>query len=457
MSIPYDQLAAIRLGFGLSPRQPSPGDPAAVAASVARAAPDPDGITLDRMREWQRTGNRLARAARKGGAEAGRASREYRMRLGSRHRADILARFARAVDDPGGFGERLVWFWSDHFTVAGGTLYTNLMMAAFVQDAIRPHLAGRFADMMYAAETHPAMLRYLDQGRSVGPNSIVAQRNPKRAGGLNENLAREMIELHSLGVGAGYTQHDVEELAALLTGLTYHPKHPGVFQPKLAEPGPEEVLGQTYGSPQAVANFSDIRDVIDDLATHDATARHIARKMAVHFVADDPPQALVDRLAGVFTDAGGDLAAMNLALAEAPELESHFRQKLRQPFEFLVTSLRALGADGPQVSALKPGVLNQRLLRPMAVMGQPWGLPDGPDGWPEASEVWGAPQGIAMRINWALTHVAGLAGDLPDPRDFLAHALGGTASEAVAWAVPRAESRAEGIALVLASADFNRR
>ncbi|MEE2860681.1 MAG: DUF1800 domain-containing protein [Pseudomonadota bacterium] len=457
MPIPYEQLAAIRLGFGLAPGQVPPGDPVAFAASVARAAPDPNGITLARLREWQTTGTRLTQAARKGGGDAVRADRDHRRLLRTISQGDVLTRFARAVDDPSGFGERLVWFWADHFTVTGGTLYLDLMMASLVQDAIRPHLAGRFADMMFAAETHPAMLRYLDQGRSVGPNSVAARRNPARAGGLNENLAREMIELHSLGVGADYTQRDVEELAALLTGLSYRPNRPGVFQPKLAEPGPEDVLGNSYGSHKATGNLADIRAVIEDLATHEATGRHIARKMAVHFVADDPPQALVDRLAGIFADTRGDLAAMNLALASAPELEQHFRKKLRQPFEFLVAGLRALGRSGQQVAALKPRELNGRLLHPMAVMGQPWGAPDGPDGWPEAAEIWGSPQGIAMRINWALTQAAGLAGDLPDPRELMAHALGTTVSEAVAWAVPRAESRAEGVALVLASADFNRR
>lgn len=457
MFLPYDQLAAIRLGFGLSPLNASPGDPAALAASVARAAPDPNGITLARLREWQTTGNRLGQAARRGGDKAIKAERDHRRLLRMINQGEVLTRFARAVGDPGGFGERLVWFWADHFTVRGGTLYLNLMVAAFVQDAIRPYLSGRFADMMFAAETHPAMLRYLDQGRSIGPNSIVARRNPERAGGLNENLAREMIELHSLGVGADYTQRDVQELAALLSGLAYNPKKPGVFRPALAEPGPEQVLGRSYGDDRPMGNPKDIRAVIEDLATHEATASHIARKMAVHFVADDPPRTLVDRLAGVFRDTGGNLGAMNLALAEAPELATHFRQKLRQPFDFLVASLRALGLDGAQVARLKPRDLNTRLLQPMAVMGQPWGLPEGPDGWPEAAENWVSPQGIAMRINWALNHSAELVGDLPDPRRFLERALGATASDAVAWAVPRAESRVEGMALVLASGDFNRR
>jgi uncharacterized protein (DUF1800 family) len=203
--------------------------------------------------------------------------------------------------------------------------------------------------------------------------------------------------------------------------------------------------------------LEDIRAMIDDLAVHPDTAGHIARKMAVHFIADDPPQGLVDHLVGVFRDSGGDLGAMNLALAAAPELATRFRQKLRQPFEFLVASLRALGLDGERVRSMRPRHVQARLLRPMAVMGQPWAAPGGPDGWPEAAGAWISPQGLAMRINWALTHPSELAGALPDPRRFLADALGAAASEPLAWAVPRAESRAEGVALVLASADFNRR
>ena len=456
MSLPYEQLAAIRLGYGLSPRRPLPSDPAQVARLVAQAGPEPDGITLDKVREWQSEGQQLAQVARNGTKEQNKASRMHKQRLRGLFQAAVLHRFARAVDDPTGFGERLVWFWADHFTVAGGSIYFNLMSDAIVQDAIRPHLTGKFADMMFAAETHPAMLRYLDQTRSVGPNSMLAKSRPKQSLGVNENLAREMIELHSMGVGADYTQQDVEELARLLTGLTYNPRQPTVFRAGRAEPGAETVLGETYGG-KGKASLGDIRAVIGSLATQEATARHIARKMAVHFVADDPPQGLVDRLAGVFSDTGGDLGAMNLALAQAPELEQTLRAKMRQPFEFLVASMRGLGMTGQQVDALRPAALRRHLLNPMAIMGQPWAAPDGPDGWPEKASDWASPQGIAMRINWAMTSPPELLGQLPDARDLLRDALGDTASEAVAWAVPRAESNPEGVALVLASADFNRR
>ena len=454
--LPYDHLAAFRLGYGLSPHLTLPANPQAVAGSVAAAtSPGPDDVTMDRLRAWQMEGQDLNRNRREEVPNADEAFRTHRQEMNHIFRRAVVERFARAVDDAPGFGERLVWFWADHFTVAGRNHYTNLMTEALVSEAIRPHLTGRFAQMMVAAETHPAMLTYLDQSRSIGPNSIQARRNPDRAGGLNENLAREMIELHSLGAGAAYEQQDIEELAALLTGLAYYPRQPGVFQRQRAEPGAETVLGTSYGGRKGT--LDDIRAVIDDLAVHPATAAHLARKMAVHFVADDPPQALVDRLTAVFMDTGGDLGAMNLTLAEAPELETHFRAKMRQPFEFLVAGLRSLGLDGAQVRDLRPRIMNTRLLQPMAIMGQPWASPQGPDGWPEEAEVWASPQGLATRINWALAAPVDLVGRLPDARRFLQTCLGDSASETLAWAVPRAESQSDGVALVLASADFNRR
>lgn len=453
----YAQLAAIRLGFGLSPRGPGPGNPAAMAASVTTAAADPAALSQDQVREWHAEGRVLQREARQGqGDEATRKpDRQHRQRMRGLFEAALVDRFARAVDDPSGFGERLAGFWANHFTVGGGALYDNLMAASFINDAIRPHLAGRFADMMFAAETHPAMLRYLDQVRSVGPNSVLAMREPEKPMGLNENLAREMLELHSLGVGADYTQSDIEELARLLTGLTYDPRQPGIFRPARAEPGAETVLGTRYGGDRP--RLDDIRAVIDDLAAHPATARHLARKMAVHFVADDPPPALVDRLTDTFTRSGGDLAAMNLTLAQAPELETHFRAKMRQPFEFLAASLRSLGVEGATLRALSPRDRATILLQPLQVMGQPFARPPGPDGWPEDALAWASPQGLAMRITWALKQPARLVDPLPDARDFMHVALGDTLSDVVAWAIPRAESQREGIALVLASTDFNRR
>lgn len=452
----YPELAAIRLGYGLSPRMSLPANADDLLASVAAAGPDDDSVTQDIARRLHR---RFAEELQKDKADASGA-RVMRNRV--RHKALRLSRrsqqvrLARAVGDAGGFGERLVQFWADHFTVQTGGAFDELMAAAFVEDAIRPHLGGRFADMMFAAETHPRMLRYLNQARSFGPNSRAAGRRADADLGLNENLAREMIELHSLGVGAEYTQADVRQLAMLLTGLTYATNSDESFRPGMAEPGAETVLGVSYGG-DGEASLDDIRAVIDDLALNPATADHLARKLVVHFVADDPPQALVERLAARYRDSGGDLPLLYRELAEAPELATHFRQKLRQPLDFIVAAMRGLGFERADVMALEERMVQARLIRPLTAMGQKWGMPRGPDGWPEHASAWATPQGLAARIDWAVRQVPQLVGELPDPRDFLRDSLGDTASEPLTWAVPKAESVREGLAVVLGSADFNRR
>ncbi|WP_234464107.1 DUF1800 domain-containing protein [Paracoccus caeni] len=449
----YSKLAAIRLGYGLSPVIESPADPQALVATVAEAGPKSGDITMDVARQVQLQVKAIRDENADDRLEQQRALSRETLTRGARQ---VKRRLARAVRDPGGFGERLVQFWADHFTVRAGNGIETLTSSAMVTEAIRPHITGKFGDMMFAAETHPAMVLYLDQQRSVGPNSRAAQRAPNRNLGLNENLAREMIELHSLGVTADYSQEDVRELASLLTGLYYDPASPRIFLPGRAEPGAETVLGVDYGGEEP-ARLEDIRAVIAHLAAHEATAAHIARKMAVHFIADDPPQPLVDRLTRVFADTEGDLAAMNLTLAEAPELETHLRQKVRQPLDFMVASLRAIGLDGPDVMALTEQEVRGWLMRGLTAMGQPWSQPRGPDGWPEEAQAWATPQGIAARTDWIIRQLPRLRKDMPDPRDLMHAAFGDAASEALQWAVPKAENAREGIAVVLASAEFNRR
>ena len=452
------EIAMIRLGYGLSPDSPQAVDADLLLASVATARPDADAIRMADIDARRQVENDLAAAARKPGSDKPTQRKSARMRRETIWMAQhaFQVRVARAVADPVGFGERLVQFWSDHFTVAGGNRFQSLIAAAHVDEAIRPHLGGRFSDLMFAAETHPRMLTYLNQSGSVGPNSAIARRRKDDDLGLNENLAREMIELHSLGVGGDYTQRDVRQLARLLTGLSYRSGQDRAFRPAMAEPGADTVLGVTYGG-NGQASLNDIRAVIEDLAMHPDTARHLARKLAVHFVSDDPPADLIDRLAQTYRQADGDLSAVYVALAEAPELAAGFRQKARQPFDFVVAALRALGMRGGDLRQLDRRDSNGRLLRPLQTMGQRWAMPRGPDGWPESAESWITPQGLAARIDWSMRHPAKLLGDLPDPRDFLRTALGSTASQSLQWAVPKAESPREGVAIVLASADFNRR
>lgn len=446
----YPELAAIRLGYGLSPLSDTPADPVALVESVALAAPDGEAFSM--ARDYLPHRSRHADMNRKGAQKDPAALQALRDALRDLGLRAPRIRVARAVGDGGGFGERLVQFWADHFTVTTGNPFDAVAAAAFVDEAIRPHLTGSFADLMFAAETHPRMITFLDQTTSAGPNS----RAGKGGRGVNENLAREMIELHSLGAGSGYAQADVRQLALLLTGLTFRSNRDATsfFNRNWAEPGQFQVLGKTYDRGEGQAA---IRQVIDDLAGHDATARHVARKLAVHFVSDDPPVNLVQRLAQAFRGSRGDLPTLYLALAEAPEMRACFRQKVRQPLDYLVAALRGCGLSRQDIMALDPRDFQNGVLGGMTVMGQKWGSPRGPDGWPEDAQAWATPQGLAGRIDWAMRLLPKLCPSPPDPRDVLQAALGDSASNTLRQAVPRAESPAEGLALILASPDFNRR
>lgn len=355
--------------------------------------------------------------------------------------------FARAIgsDDP--YRERLVAFWADHFTVTPRNRIERALPSILVDEAIRPHVTGRFADMLRAVTTHPAMLIYLNQEASFGPGSAKGKRQKK---GLNENLARELLELHTLGVGAGYTQGDVRQLAELLTGLTVG-REGFVFDAKRAEPGAETVLGVRYDG----KGERPILQALDDLAARPETAAHLARKLAVHFVADDPDEGLVDDLATVFRDGGGDLRQVSDALAAHPKAGKGL--KTRQPFDFLVASLRALGVGPEVILGLEPRAFKRLILDPLQSMGQPFQQAPGPDGWPEREADWITPQGLAARITFAMQAPQRLVRPLPDPRAFLSRALGGRAGEKLTWAVGAAESARDGVGLVLSSPEFNRR
>lgn len=454
MTPDFPSIAALRLGYGFAPHAAAPGDLAAVMASVTEAA-RPDQWTTQAAADAQ---IELAESRKALNAKE-IAQEDYRrvaQGLNARRLEVLQRRVARALDAPCGFGERLVQFWSDHFTTVAQNPPQYLMAGAFVDEAIRPHLTGRFGDMLFASSTHPMMLVYLNQNTSFGPNSRYVKARPEKRLGLNENLGREILELHTLGVGAEYTQTDVRELAELLTGLSFNIRDPQRFRVQAAEPGADTVLGTSYGGP-GTDGMAEIARVMGDLAVHPATASHIARKLAQHFASDDPPPALVEDLAATWRGTGGDLAQVHAVLAGHPDLAATFRQKARQPFDFLIAALRSLGVTGEQVLAMEPSRVNQVMWGPLTLMGQTFGRARGPDGWPELAADWITPQPLSARIAWALRQPERLVDPLPDPRDFLATALGGTASEALATAVPRAESVREGVAIVLASTDFNRR
>lgn len=366
--------------------------------------------------------------------------------------ADRAARsiMARAVDGGDGFRERLSAFWFDHFTVKSRNKPEQVIVEAFVTDAIRPHLAGRFPDLLTAAVLHPAMLVYLDQVASVGPGSAYGKRKGR---GLNENLAREVIELHTMGVGAGYDQHDVGQMAELLSGLDATAEEGFVFRPNRAEPGAERVLGRDYDGP----GLAPIREVLHDLGLRPETAAHLSRKLAAHFIADEPDPELVAAMAETWLATGGDLMRVYAVMLDHPSAWAWPFRKARQPFDFVVAACRALGVDGARIMRMDGKLFRQALIRPMTLMGQGWRQPNGPDGWAEEIGAWITPQGMAARIGWAMRMPQRLTGDLPDPRAFVSHALGGAADEAVTWAVVRAPTVQEGVGIVLASPAFNRR
>ncbi|PJF09433.1 DUF1800 domain-containing protein [Pseudorhodobacter sp. MZDSW-24AT] len=409
------------------------------------------GPRLADLTETLARADSMLRTARRAAAPEAKAARQdYRQAIAqlesvTQHAAKTTV--ARALDAPDGFRERLVQFWADHFTTVARARRDRPLPATLVEEAIRPHITDRFADMLRAVIQHPAMLGYLDQSRSFGPNSRIGQR---RSRGLNENLAREVLELHTLG--SGYTQEDVTQMAELLTGLTVGKSGP-TFDSRRAEPGPESVLGKVYEGDSLGA----VLKALDDLAEHPNTAAHLARKLAVHFVSDQPNPDLVQALTDAWRASGGDMLAVAEALLTQPAAWSKLQEKARQPFDFLVASLRALGVDGADVMRMSDAVFRQVVLTPLAAMGQPWQSPPGPDGWPEAAEAWITPEAMAIRITWAMDMPAQLVNPLPDPVALMTRALGSHVGERLAWAIPRAESAREAVGLVLASPEFNRR
>jgi uncharacterized protein (DUF1800 family) len=361
----------------------------------------------------------------------------------------------RWINTDHGFRERLTVFWGDHFTTKGKSRLLRSATSPFIEAAIRPHLAGSFTDLLIASVTHPLMLHFLDQDKSVGPNSRHAKRKYRQKLGLNENLAREVLELHTLGVNGPYSQTDVRQLAELFTGMTSHVQVGFKFRKDHAEPGPETVLGKTYG--RGKANRESVIEVLSDLAAHPATARHIAWKLAVHFVSDVPDTQLVDHIAERYRQTDGDLLAVYTAMLEHPAAWEKTLLNVKPPADFVGSALRAISVRTVAITKLNAKEINANLRAPMTLMGQTWQKPRGPDGWPEQDAAWVTPQGVSARLRWAMSVPQILRPDLPDPRGFVVAALGSQATESVKFVATSAESRADAIGLVLASPAFQRR
>ncbi|WP_298260692.1 DUF1800 domain-containing protein [uncultured Litoreibacter sp.] len=453
------EIAAIRFGEGLSPSIAPAKSVAEVMAQLRgddlAAAAFPIPPLSDLYGDFAKV-NALKKAARRGrkGPDADDLSRSYkqaRRGFNSRLQGVFAPLVSRSITSPQPFRERLTRFWADHFTVVGKTNLTRSAVPFYIEESIRPHIAGRFVDMLKAVMVSPMMLEYLDQNTSVGPNS----RGARGRRGLNENLARELLELHTLGVGGAYNQTDVRQLAELLTGMSTDLSKGFVFRAKIAEPGAENVLGQAYGG--GAPAVEDVMAFLDDVARHPDTARHIARKIAVHFTSDTPDAGMVADMTQRFRETDGDLSAVYQVMLDHPFAWSSFGEKIKQPVDFMLSAMRVL--EVPAVSLRKMNRTKRAayVLTPMTAMGQHWFRPAGPDGWPEEAAAWVTPQGLAARIQWAMSAPSAFYRSLPDPRDFAEVALGGALDKKVEFAARAAETRREGVGLVLASPAFQRR
>jgi uncharacterized protein (DUF1800 family) len=356
---------------------------------------------------------------------------------------EAKARFDAALQADTGFVERLIWFWSNHFCVSADKGPVRSLCGAFEREAIRPHVRGKFSDMLLAVETHPAMLLYLDNARSMGPNSFAGQRRGK---GINENLAREIMELHTVGVRSGYNQADVTNFAKVITGWSVvPPKQTGggefMFNERLHEPGSERIMAHDYGD----GGFEQGRAVLLALARSPATARHIATKLAHHFVADEPPPSLVDKLTKRFRDTDGDLNEVSRALLTASEAWEAPPSKLRRPSEWLVNSLRALNLSPPDV---------RPLLQAQNLLGEPLWRPPAPNGFSDDSTPWMG--GLGQRLDIA-NNLARRVGGIVEPDEVAGRALGPLLSDDTRQAITHAESRPQAIALLLMAPEFQRR
>ena len=383
------------------------------------------------------------------------------------YRAQVLARAQSAALTARPFAERLVHFWTNHFAVSADKGAVFGIAGTLENEAIRPNVNGRFADLLIAVEQHPAMIAFLDNQYSVGKDSelalLAARRaarqgvmgtpdQPKREFGINENLAREILELHTLGVNGGYTQNDVTSFAQIITGWSIGGGKgrlaggaPGrfYFRDNLHEPGAKTFLGKTYtedGRRQGEA-------VLDDLSRHPATARFIATKLVRHFVADDPPPAAVERVAHAFRNSGGDLPHVYAALVEAPEAWDAEMRKFKTPEDFVFSTLRALN-----VSPRQP----EEIVRSFDLLGQRQYVPGSPAGWPDTSKSWDGSDALMHRVLWASRAASRYERGI-DPVELAASSLGAYARPETLTALRRASSSSQALALLLMSPEFQRR
>ena len=471
-------IAANRFGLGARPGDLAPiggdpvgwlsaqlgGTPPVVAGEGLRSSADIIAQSLDLRREI-----RAARQSAKGGDEA---ALQAALKLPQLYRplyiAEATARFRQAVATDRPFLERITQFWTNHFAVSVDKVAVLGVAGSMEREAIRPRVLGNFTDLLLAVEQHPAMLLYLDNYLSVGPHSraaeFVERRDAKRHLGINENLAREIMELHTLGVGGGYTQTDVTTFAEVITGWSIGGDQASVparvlgrltgllssgspgkflFRAELHEPGTKVVLGKHY--PQS--GIAQGEAVLSDIAAKPATARFIATKLCRHFIADDPSPAVIDRVAHAFSSSRGDLRTVYRALLSAPEAWTEPLSKYKTPSDYIVSAFRGL--------ALPVGD-GRGSIAAFEVMGQRTYSPGSPAGWPDRGDDWSGASALMKRIEWA-DAVGQRVGGRRDAAELAVQLLGETLSANTRTAISRAASGMQAVTLLLAAPEFMRR
>jgi uncharacterized protein (DUF1800 family) len=474
-------IAVNRFGLGARPGEleAAGADPRGWLNAQLKAKPpvldgaglEPASKTLGEVQELRRQQleqRRENRAEAKAG-QADPAQKNAALRIAAIYRpvylAESIARFSHSVATERPFLERLTQFWTNHFAVSVDKNAVLGVAGAMEREAIRPRVTGHFADLLLAVEKHPAMLLYLDNAASIGPNSKAASFVARRgkAGGrkvdINENLAREILELHTLGVNGGYTQADVTTFAQAISGwsvggqdngrrfakLGLDSGRPGefFFREPFHEPGAKTLLGRRY----AEDGLRQGESILRDLAVRPATARHLSFKLARHFIADDPPPAVVERLTKVWLDSRGNLAKVYDALVDSPEAWEKPLAKFKTPADYIYSSYRALALRVPD---------GRRALLPFETLGQRNLNPGSPAGWPDTSADWDGPSALLKRIVWADV-VAQRVGTGRNARELAPQVLGATLTGETATAIARAESGTQALTLLLSSPEFMRR
>jgi uncharacterized protein (DUF1800 family) len=422
-----------RFGFGRRGTQPLPADVPGwlkwqlQAPDPVLALPGPTMLNVARISQRYVDAQKAGQPRPEGFAE-----------LFDREMTDSL-HDAVSTDLP--LRERLVWFWTNHFNVsARGGPWPFGLNGTYVYEAIRPHVTGRLADLVKAVMRHPAMLDYLDNTRSAGPDSPIGRSQHR---GINENLARESLELHTLGLKAGYTQQDVIAYANILTGRMMNTEgdSPGfIYRADFHEPGPQTLLGHTFPE-----GFAGSEDALEWIANHPATQRHIANQMVQHFVADIPPPDCVNRVAAVLKDSGGDLTQAMLAIIAMDEAWQPLT-KFRPPAEYIISVQRAL--DLP----FEPGHV---LLDATADLGQPFRNPLLPNGWPDTADDWISGQELLTRADWAMTQASRPGAPAADA--VLEATIADVCSPSTRAAIKACPTPAEALATLFVSPEFLRR